>query len=364
MADSYATMHEIIVAARNTASRSIWNYVTGAAETETTLRRNRLGLDSLALRPRILRDVREIDTSTTFMGHKLRIPCLLAPIGSLQTVTPDGTGGVAVAKAAQEFGTINLVSTVTEPTLEEIQAATDHPKIFQIYIRGDEAWVDDLIDRARDAGYSALCLTVDSAYYGRRERQLITGWRPPSIQRYGENVRIHQAGLTWEWMERMRERGGLPFILKGIQTAEDAELAIQHGIDVIYVSNHGGRQLDQGDATVEILKEVVPVAKGKAQIVVDGGFVRGTDVLKAIALGADAVGLGRFQGWALAAGGKETLVRALEIMEAEIKNAMGLIGVSSLDQIDESFVKEARAAGKSHELSAFPFLPEEIRGPA
>ncbi len=257
-----------------------------------------------------------------------------------------------------------MVSTVTEPTLEEIQAATDHPKIFQIYIRGDEAWVDETIDRARNAGYSALCLTIDSAYYGRRERQLITGWRPPSIQRYDENVRIHQAGLTWEWMERMRERGGLPFILKGIQTAEDAELAIQHGIDVIYVSNHGGRQLDQGDATIEILKEVVPVAKGKAQIVVDGGFVRGTDVLKAIALGADAIGLGRFQGWALAAGGKETLVRALEIMEAEIKNAMGLIGVSSLDQIDESFVKEARAVGVSHELSAFPFLPEEIRGPA
>ena len=362
MPDSYATMHEIIVAARNNVPRAVWNYVTGAAETETTLRRNRHCLDSLALRPRILRDVREIDTSASFLGHSLRIPCLLAPIGSLQTVTP--AGGIAVAKAAEKFGTVNFVSTVTEPSLEEIAASTGHPKIFQIYIRGDEAWVDELIDRARDAGYCALTLTVDSAYYGRRERQLITGWRPPSIQRYGENVRIHQAGLTWEWMERMRERGGLPFILKGIQTAEDAELALEHRVDAIYVSNHGGRQMDHGDGTIEILKEVVEVAKGTdVEIVVDGGFVRGTDVLKAIAIGATAVGLGRYQGWALAAGGEEALINALEIMEAEIRNTMGLVGVASLSELNPKFVKEARAVDRANELSAFPFLPEEIRGP-
>ncbi|MEE2996283.1 MAG: alpha-hydroxy acid oxidase [Pseudomonadota bacterium] len=360
MSDSFSTMHEIIVAARNNLPRSIWNYVTGAAETETTLRRNRLCLDSLALRPRILRDVREIDTETTFMGHTLRIPCLLAPIGSLQTVTPEG--GIAVAKAAAEFGTMNLVSTVTEPALEEIAASTNHPKIFQIYVRGDYDWMDSLIDRARDAGYAALCLTVDSAYYGRRERQLITGWRPPSIQRYGDEARKNQAGLTWEWMERMRERGGLPFILKGVQTAEDAEIALSHGVDVIYVSNHGGRQLDHGDGTIEILKEVVAVVGNQAEIVVDGGFVRGTDVLKALAIGATAVALGRFQGWALAAGGQPALVRALEIMEAEIRNAMGLVGVASIDELDINFVKEAGAVGESHELSAFPFLPEEIRG--
>ena len=145
---------------------------------------------------------------------------------------------------------------MTEPSLEEIAASTNHPKFFQIYIRGDERWVDDLIDRAVNAGFSALCLTVDSAYYGRRERQLITGWRPPSIKRYSEELRIHQAGLTWDWMERMKDRGGLPFILKGVQTAEDAEIALEHGVDVIYVSNHGGRQMDHGDGTISILKEV------------------------------------------------------------------------------------------------------------
>ena len=362
-APSYATMHEIVVAARNTVTRSVWNYVTGAAETETTLRRNRHCLDCLALRPRILRDVRNIDTSASFLGHPLRIPCLLAPIGSLQEVTPEG--GLAPARAAARFGTVNFVSTVTEPSLEEIAAETDHPKIFQIYIRGDRNWVEALIDRARDAGYAALTLTVDSAYYGRRERQLITGWRPPSIQRYGEDARALQAALTWEWMEEMRERGGLPFVLKGVQTAEDAELALKHKMDAIYVSNHGGRQLDHGDATIEILKEVVEATKGSGvEIVVDGGFVRGTDVLKALALGANVVGLGRYQGWALAAGGTPVLIRALEIMEEEIRNAMGLIGVSSLSELDPSFVKEARAVDRANELSAFPFLPEEIRGPA
>ncbi len=365
MPAAYETMHEIIVDAWRNCDRHVWNYIAGAAETETTLHRNRDSLDRLALRPRVLRDVREIDTSATFLGHPLRIPCLLAPIGSLETLTPGG--GADVARAAAEFGTINLVSTVTRPGLEEIAEAADHPKIFQIYVRGDESWTDELIDRARRAGYAALALTVDSAYYGRRERQMIVGWRPPSIRRYGADARIHQAGLTWERMDRMRERGGLPFILKGIQTAEDAETALEHGVDVVYVSNHGGRQLDHGDGAVAILGEVVAAVGGRAPVVVDGGIMRGTDVLKALALGADAVGLGRYQAWALAAGGGKALVRALEIMEAEIRNAMGLIGVSSLGELDASFVKEARTARHAGELSAFPFLPEEIRrtrGPA
>jgi isopentenyl diphosphate isomerase/L-lactate dehydrogenase-like FMN-dependent dehydrogenase len=137
-------------------SQRFWNYITGAAETETTMRRNRHVLDCLALRPRVLRDVSNIDPSGSLLGHRLRIPVVLAPIGSLQTITPEG--GVAVARAAAEFGVINLVSTVIEPSLEDIAATTDHPKIFRIYIRGDEAWVDKLIDRAAAAGYMALTL--------------------------------------------------------------------------------------------------------------------------------------------------------------------------------------------------------------
>jgi isopentenyl diphosphate isomerase/L-lactate dehydrogenase-like FMN-dependent dehydrogenase len=356
---AFATTHQIIAAARQKAPQAVWDYITGAAETETTMRRNRHALDCLALRPRVLRDVSHIDATGSLLGHRLRIPVVLAPIGSLQTITPEG--GVAVARAAAEFGVINLVSTVTEPSLEDIAASTDQAKIFQIYIRGDETWVDKLIDRANAAGYMALTLTVDSAYYGRRERQLLSGWRPPSMRGYGEELRIWQARLTWEWMVRMQQRGGLPFIIKGIQTAEDAAIAIEHGVDAIYVSNHGGRQMDHVDGAIDILPEVVEAVKGRAEIIIDGGFMRGTDVLKAIALGANAVGLGRLQAWALAAGGQAGLVQALEILEAEIKNAMGLIGVSRLDELNASYVKASRPVTAAHELGALPFLPESLR---
>jgi isopentenyl diphosphate isomerase/L-lactate dehydrogenase-like FMN-dependent dehydrogenase len=358
MAAEFATTHDLLKAARRNATQPVWNYITGAAESETTMRRNRHSLDSLALRPRILRDVSKVDPSTTLLGHRLRIPVLLAPIGSLQTIVPEG--GLAVARAAAAFGTVNLVSTVTQPSLEEIAAATDHPKIFQIYIRGDHAWVDALIDRARKAGYSALALTADSAYYGRRERQLVSGWLPPS-QRidYG---REWQASLTWEWMMRMKERGrSLPFILKGVQTAEDAEMALEHGIDVIYVSNHGGRQMDHVQGAIDILPEVVAAVAGRVPIVVDSGFIRGTDVLKAISLGASAVGIGRLQAWALAAAGEAGLVRALEILEAEIKNAMGLIGVTRLSELNPRFVTRGAAVTPAHELGTLTLLPEGLR---
>lgn len=159
----------------------------------------------------------------------------------------------------------------------------------------------------------------------------------------------------------MKRRGGLPFIVKGIQTAEDAATAIEHGVDAIYMSNHGGRQMDHGDGAIDILPEVVAAVDGRAEIIVDGGSLRGTDVLKAIALGANAVGLGRLQAWALAAGGQAGLVRALEILEAELKNAMGLVGVNWLDELDASFIKASRAVTAAHELGAFPFLPEDLR---
>jgi isopentenyl diphosphate isomerase/L-lactate dehydrogenase-like FMN-dependent dehydrogenase len=362
MAETYATTQEIVKAAYRNVPLHVWNYITGAAESETTLRRNRHAIDSLAFRPRILRDVSKLDPSTTFLGHKLRIPVLLAPIGSLQTIVPEGA--LAVTRAAKAFGTMNLVSTVTAPSLEETAASTDSPKIFQIYIRGDEKWVDDLIDRVRKAGYAALALTVDSAYYGRRERQLISGWLPPSMRSGGssEKGREYQAALTWDWMMRMKQRGRMPFILKGVQTAEDAEIALEHGVDVIYVSNHGGRQLDQGQGALDILPEVAAVVGKKVPIVVDGGFVRGTDVLKAVALGATAVAMGRMQAWALAAAGEAGVVRALEIVEAEIQNAMGLIGVTRMSELTPKFVIRAPAVTPAHELGTFTHLPEDLQG--
>jgi isopentenyl diphosphate isomerase/L-lactate dehydrogenase-like FMN-dependent dehydrogenase len=320
----------------------VWNYVMGAAESETTMRRNRQALEALALRPRVLRDVSKVDTTTTLLGHLLRIPVVLAPIGSLATIVPEG--GLAVARAAHTAGVLPFVSSVAEPGVEEIAASTDGPKICQLYVRGDEAWVEQLIERVLASGYSGLALTVDSAYYGRRERQL-TGWRPPSQRDGGDPDRIWQARLTWEWMAKMIDAAGVPFVVKGIQTAEDAALALEHGVSAIYISNHGGRQLDHADATIATLPEVVEVVAGRAQIIVDGGFMRGTDIIKALALGADAVGLGRGQALALAAGGTELLVRLLELLEEELRTTMGLLGITRVDELRPSHVKAVAPLG-------------------
>lgn len=242
----FVTNQEIIIAARRNLKQNVWNYLTGGAESETTMRRNRLGLDSLAFRPRVLVDVSRIDPSTTFLGQKLKIPVMLAPIGSLQEITPEG--GVAVAKAAEEFGTINFVSSMTQPSLEETAAAGRNAKIFQLYVQGDLVWVEKLLARVKKAGYTALCLTVDTARYGRRERQMMDRWLPPSRRGSGYEYR---AALTWKTLDDIKKMAGLPFILKGVATAEDATIAVEHGVDTIYVSNHGGRQLDHGLATIE-----------------------------------------------------------------------------------------------------------------
>src|SRR5688572_3922749 len=212
MSLDYVSNQEIIQAARRNLPQDVWDYLTDGAESESTMRRNRLGFDSLGLRPRVLVDVSKVDTSTTFLGQKLRIPVMLAPIGSLQTITPEG--GVAVAKAAAEFGTMNFVSSVTQPSLEDIAASTNHPKIFQLYIRGGLDWCAEIVGRVKKAGYMALCLTVDTAHYSRRERPLLNRWQPPS--RRTETGRIFQAMLTWEMADAIKKIAGMPLIIKGI----------------------------------------------------------------------------------------------------------------------------------------------------
>lgn len=353
MGPDFVTNQEIIVQARRNLSQNVWDYVSGGAESEATMRRNRFGLDCLAFRPRVLVDVSNIDASTTFLGHKLKIPVMLAPIGSLQAITPEG--GVAVAKAAEEFGTLNFVSSVTQPSLEEIAAASQNPKIFQLYVQGDMKWIENLLGRVKKAGYKALCLTVDTAYYGRRERQMMDRWLPPSRRATGYE---HRAALTWETMDAIKEIAGLPFILKGVATAEDAALAVKHGVGAVYISNHGGRQLDHGRATIEMLPEIVEAVGNKAEIVLDGGITRGSDVLKALALGAKAVAIGKLQGWGLGAAGQAGLVRVLELLENEITITMGLLGVSRLDQLEPAHVCKTQPIGAAHEMSAFPHMPD------
>ena len=353
MSLDYVSNQEIIQAARRNLPQNVWDYLTGGSESETTMRRNRLGFDSLGLRPRVLVDVSKIDTSTTFLGQKLRIPVMMAPIGSLQTITPEG--GVAVAKAAAEFGTMNFVSSVTQPPLEEIAASTNHPKIFQLYIRGGLDWCEEILGRVKKAGYMALCLTVDTAHYSRRERPLLNRWQPPS--RRTETGRIYQAMLTWEMADAIKKIAGIPLIIKGIATAEDAKIAVDHGVDVIYVSNHGGRQLDHGLGTIDTLPEIVEAVRGRAEIVLDGGVTRGTDVVKALALGAKAVTIGKLQGWGLGAGGQAGLVRVLELLEEEITVDMALLGVTRVDQITSNYVCKAPPVAFSHEMSAFVHIP-------
>jgi isopentenyl diphosphate isomerase/L-lactate dehydrogenase-like FMN-dependent dehydrogenase len=352
MGSKYVTTHEIIIQARRNLSQHVWHYLTGGAESETTMCRNRLALDSLALRPRVLVDVSKIDPSTTFLGHRLRIPVMLAPIGSLQLMTPEGA--VAVARAAHEFGTVSFVSSVTQPSFEETAAATLHPKIFQLYVQGDMRWVETLLTRVKNAGYQALCLTVDTAYYGRRERQMMDRWLPPSRRLSGYE---HRSAITWETMAAIKEFAGLPFILKGVATAEDAILAVEHDVSAVYVSNHGGRQLDHNRGTLEMLPEIVEAVAGRAAVVVDGGIVRGNDVLKALALGAQAVAIGKLQGWGLGAGGQQGLVRVLEILESEIITSMALLGINRIDQLKPGSLCKSQPTGLSHEMSAFAHMP-------
>ena len=354
MSIKFVTTQEIILEAHKNLKQNAWDYLTGGAESETSMRRNRQSLDSLAFRPRVLVNVLNIDTSTTFLGHKLRIPVMLAPIGSIQMLVPEG--GVAVARAAHEFGTINFLSTVAQPSLEEVAASSPSPKIFQLYVQGDMKWIEEILGRVKKAGYTALCLTVDTADYGRRERQMMDRWLPPSRRDRPERYQ-YRSMLTWETMDAIKTIGGLPFILKGVATAEDAAVAVEHGVDVIYISNHGGRQLDHNRGTIDMLPEIVAAVGSKAEILMDGGILRGTDVLKAIALGARAVTIGKLQGWGLGAAGQAGLLRVLELLEEEIKVSMRLLGITSLDQLSPSHVCKAESVTPAHEMGAFVNIP-------
>ncbi|MEK7770522.1 MAG: alpha-hydroxy acid oxidase [candidate division NC10 bacterium] len=354
--ERFQTLHEIVKAARQNLEPGPWDYLIGGAESETTLRRNRQALDSIAFRPRVLRDVSRIDCTSTLFGRPVRIPVMVAPIGSIETFTPGG--GATAAKAAAEFGIPLMLSSVCNPGLEAVASAADGFRVFQLYVRGDDGWVDDHVRRAVGHGYTAFCLTVDTAVYSRRERDLARRFvKPWRVRATGFD---YQAGLTWDHVKRFKDTHAIPLILKGIATAEDAALACDLGVDGIYVSNHGGRQLDHGRGTTDALPEVVAAVGGRATIIVDGGFLRGTDIVKAVALGAAAVGIGRLACFGLAAAGQAGLVRVLELLEEEIRICLGLLGVERLAQLDRSHLHPATPVALPHATSAFPLLDEAI----
>jgi glycolate oxidase len=349
----FLNLHEIIAKARQNLNQNDWDYITGGAESETTLRRNRMALDAIAFRPRVLRDVSRVDASVRQFGRRLRLPLVLAPIGSLESFA-DG-GAESVARAAHEFGAAHMLSSVCDPGLEELaNSAPEALRLYQLYVRGDDVWVDGHVERAIAHGYAAFCLTVDTAHYSRRERDLAKRFVTAGRRRV-QNPEF-QAALDWRTIERIKARFRIPLAIKGIATAEDAKIALDHGVEWIYVSNHGGRQLDHGRGSMEVLPEIVDAVRGRAKIMIDGSFCRGTDIVKAMAAGADLVGIGRMQCYALAAGGQAGVVRLLELLEDEVQRCLGLLGAVSFGELDLSYLRPAVPANVPHVLSAFPLL--------
>src|SRR5262245_22474766 len=356
-AANFVSLQEIVATARKNLPQELWDHLWGGADSETTLLRNRQALDSLALRQRVLVDVRKIDITTTLLGQKLSTPVFLAPVGGFVGFAHP-QGACNVSRVAVAHGTTAFISTAAKPSLEEAAAAVKEPLIFQLYVRADRKWVEDTLDRAKAAGYRALCVSVDRNYYGRRERDIISranvreGFGDPSFQ----------MGLKWDDLVWMKQHWKVPLIVKGVATAEDARLSVEHGADVVYVSNHGGRQLDHAQGTIEVLPEVVAAVNGRAEILWDGGVLRGTDVIKALCLGARAVGVGKMLGWALAASGEAGLKRMLELMDVEIRTAMGLMGATALSQLNSSWVRPAQPVRPTSQTNAYPWFEEQARG--
>lgn len=352
-APEFLTLQELPERARANLPDTTWDYLAGASETETTYLRNRMGLDMLAFRPRVCQDVSAVDVTGEVFGKKRRLPVFLAPIGSLESFAAGG--GVAAARGADVFGVDHMLSSVCKPDMETVAAAVSEATLFQLYVRGDDTFVDDHVARAIDCGFRAFCITVDTAHYSRRERDIHKRYLPAGRSR-GTPGHNWQMAFNWDNVKRFKDKHDVPLILKGIATAEDAAIAVEHGVDGIYVSNHGGRQLDFGRGSIDVLPEVVQAVGGKAEVSVDGGFCRGSDIVKAMILGANSVGIGRMQGYALAAGGEPGLVRMLELLERECEIALGLLGVTSFADLDPSYLTTAPAVYAPSPFAAFPHL--------
>ncbi len=332
MSSNFVTLPEIRRAARKRLSRDVWNFGAGGSETETSMRRNRAALDRLAIRQDILVDVREIDLSTTFLGMPLSMPVAVAPMGGLVLFHPQGD--VEMARGAGLGDTLVVLSGATGWPVEDVAAASPGPKLFQLYHHGDRAWVADLLARVEASGYRSVCLTVDVQLYSRRERDIVNRYSPRQAMSVAPNPRgpdpNYPARLTWDDVEWLRKTTRLPVGLKGIMTARDARRAVDSGVEIIWVSNHGGRQLDHTQATIDALPAIVDAVAGRAEIVIDGGFRRGTDVIKAVALGANVVAMGRTILWGLAADGAAGVACALDILRSEIRTSLGLCGQTSI----------------------------------
>jgi isopentenyl diphosphate isomerase/L-lactate dehydrogenase-like FMN-dependent dehydrogenase len=320
-------------------------YYAGGAGDESTLRDNVEAYRRWFLRPRVLVDVSAATTATTLLGQRISLPLVVAPLAFQRGGHPDGELGMA--RAARAAGTIMCLSTISTSTPAEI-AATNVPRWFQLYAFDDQGLTGDLIAQARDHGFSALLLTVDAPVRSVREREHRLGYSIPddltveTFTRWGltsqeATTRVTRS-LTWADVERFASLSGLPVILKGILTAEDARLACEHGAAGLVVSNHGGRQLDGARASIDALPEVAEAVDGRIEVLLDGGVRRGSDVVKALALGARAVLAGRAPFWGLVVDGEAGATRVLELLRDEILLALQLVGVNAPGELTRGHV--------------------------
>ncbi|MEE8500690.1 MAG: alpha-hydroxy acid oxidase [Kiloniellales bacterium] len=357
----------------------IFDFIDGGAEDERSLRRNRSGFDRYLLMPRILEDVSQVDLGTTVLGTEIALPVLIAPTGMPALFHPSGEDSLGAAAA--RHGTIFTTSTMASRSIEEVAALNAAPKWFQLYVLKDRSITEDFIERCRSAGYDALCLTVDVPLVGNRERDVrnrlmfpprptlagladflrkphwlwdmrtkgpvlpanlaghLEGANIGNLARYSEEQM--DKSLTWETAAWIRQRWGGKLLIKGVLRAADAKRAVDAGFDGVIVSNHGGRQLDQVPAPIEVLAEIVAAVNGQAEVILDGGLRRGTDVLKALALGAKACMTGRPFLYGLAAGGAAGVEKALDIFAAEIRRDMMLAGCPTIEAIGADLVRRA-----------------------
>jgi isopentenyl diphosphate isomerase/L-lactate dehydrogenase-like FMN-dependent dehydrogenase len=333
----------------------VWCYYAGGAGDEVTLRANREAFGRWRFRPRVLVDVAEVTTEIEVLGTRVSMPILVAPTALHSLLTPDGE--CATARACAAAGTLMCVSTITTRRHAEIAAAAPGaPRWLQVYILSDRGRTEEQLDEAAGCGYSAVVLTVDTPFWGRRERDLRLGFvipddmpvpyasSDPELRAQGIAYVPVSPSLSWRDVDWLAERTRMPVVVKGLVTAGDAVLAVEHGAAAVVVSNHGGRQLDGAPATLDALPEVVDAVGGRVPVLLDGGVRRGTDALKALALGAAAVLVGRPVLYGLGADGEEGVRHVLELLRAETAHALALLGCTRPDEMTRAHVQPAVTA--------------------
>ena len=343
-------LFEFEALAKERLPKEEYDYIAGGATDEISVDRNRRAYTSWAFRPRVLRDVSALDLSTTVLGTKLSLPVLIAPCGGHKRAHPEGE--LATYSAAVARGTVLAVSANSNTSFEDLAKSAKGHLWVQMYPFRDKEMTREWLKRVKDNGYEAVVVTLDSQWPPKRERNIRNNYQrtrginypktgadtPRPGGRAGEGS---DPAATWQDLEWIKKAGGLPVVAKGIMTGEDVELCIEAGADGVIVSNHGGRHLDNTLATVEVLPEAVAAARDKLEVYLDGGIRRGADVVKAIALGAKAVFIGRPLFWGLAVNGETGVVRVLDILREEIEITMAKCGRPTIASIDSTAVVKA-----------------------